>query len=50
MPVFNTAERRDDLLTVPTRALFYLRQEAGKDWVMGGWRCTSGPRTTPGSR
>jgi hypothetical protein len=42
MPVFNTAERRDDMLTVPTHAQFFLRQDAGKDWSIGGWRITSG--------
>jgi len=42
VPVFNPAERRDDMLTVPTRALLYLRREGGTTWKIGGWRITSG--------
>jgi hypothetical protein len=41
VPVFNTAERRDDMLTVPTHAMFYLRRD-GSTWKIGGWRITSG--------
>ncbi|WP_157413014.1 hypothetical protein [Aeromicrobium sp. Root236] len=42
VPVFNPAERRDDMLTVPTHALLYLRQDGGQAWKIGGWRITSG--------
>ena len=41
VPVWNTAKRRDDMLTVPTHAMFYLRQDGGT-WKVGGWRITSG--------
>ncbi|KAA1394401.1 hypothetical protein [Aeromicrobium ginsengisoli] len=41
VPVFNPAERRDDMLTVPTHAMFFLRKE-GSSWKVGGWRITSG--------
>lgn len=41
IPVFNPAERRDDMLTVPTRATFFLRHD-GTTWRIGGWRITSG--------
>jgi hypothetical protein len=42
VPVFNTAERRDDMLTVPTRATFFMRRDNGSAWKIGGWRITSG--------
>lgn len=42
VPVFNTAERRDDMLTVPTHATFFLRRDGGTAWKIGGWRITSG--------
>ncbi|KQV75552.1 hypothetical protein ASC61_11355 [Aeromicrobium sp. Root344] len=41
VPVFNPAERRDDMLTVPTHAMFFLRKE-GSSWKVGGWQLTSG--------
>ncbi len=42
MPVFNTAERRDDMLTIPTHARFFLRPGKGSAWKISGWRITSG--------
>jgi len=42
MPVFNPGKKRDDMLTVPTHATFYLRQ-SGTHWKIGGWTITSGP-------
>lgn len=42
IPVFNTAERRDDMLTIPTHAMFFLRRDSGSAWKIGGWRITSG--------
>lgn len=42
IPVFNTAQRRDDMLTVPSRATFYLRRDGGSAWKIGGWRISSG--------
>jgi hypothetical protein len=42
IPVFNTAERRDDMLTIPTHAMFFLRRDGGSAWKIGGWRITSG--------
>lgn len=42
IPVFNTAERRDDMLTVPTHAMFFLRRDSGSTWKVGGWQITSG--------
>ena len=41
VPVFNTTERRDDMMTVPTHARFFLRRDSGK-WEIGGWQITSG--------
>ncbi|WP_162891313.1 hypothetical protein [Aeromicrobium sp. A1-2] len=41
VPVFNSSARRDDMLTVPTRAVFILRRE-GKAWKLGGWDIHSG--------
>lgn len=43
VPVFNTAKRRDDMLTVPTDATLFLRRDDGKTWKVGGWRITGGP-------
>jgi hypothetical protein len=42
VPVFNTAKRRHDMLTVPTHATFFLRRDNGRSWKVGGWRITSG--------
>ena len=42
IPVFNAAERRDDMLTIPTHAQFFLRRDNGSAWKIGGWRITSG--------
>ena len=42
IPVFNTAKRRDDMLTVPTHAMFFLRRDTGTAWKVGGWRIDSG--------
>ena len=42
VPVFNPAQRRDDMLTVPTHAMFFLRQAKGATWKVGGWRIDSG--------
>jgi hypothetical protein len=42
IPVFNTTERRDDMLTIPTHAQFFLRRANGSAWKIGGWRITSG--------
>ena len=42
VPVFNTAKRRDDMLTVPTHATFFLRRDDGSTWKIGGWQITSG--------
>lgn len=42
VPVFNTAKRRDDMLTIPTHAMFYLRRDKGTAWKIGGWRLDSG--------
>lgn len=42
IPVFNTAERRDDMLTVPTHAMFFLRRDNGSTWKVGGWTIASG--------
>ncbi len=42
IPVFNTAERRDDMLTIPTHARFFLRRDNGSAWKIGGWRITGG--------
>ena len=41
VPVFNPAEQRDDMLTVPTHAMFFLRKE-GSSWKIGGWRFAGG--------
>lgn len=45
VPVFNTARRRDDMLTVPTTARLVLREQ-GEDWVIGGWDLTGGATST----
>ena len=42
MPVFNTAKGRDDMLTIPTHAMFFLRRDQGTAWKIGGWRIDSG--------
>lgn len=42
IPVFNTASRRHDMLTVPTHATFFLRPGGGTKWKIGGWDITSG--------
>ena len=42
IPVFNATERRHDMLTIPTHAMFFLRQAKGATWKVGGWRIDSG--------
>ncbi|MGA8851856.1 MAG: hypothetical protein WB508_09060 [Aeromicrobium sp.] len=41
IPVFATEAGRDDMLTIPTTATFFLRDEMGR-WVIGGWTIDSG--------
>ncbi|NRQ48337.1 hypothetical protein [Aeromicrobium stalagmiti] len=36
VPVFDTDDDTDDMMTVPTSASLFLRQE-GSDWRIGGW-------------
>lgn len=40
VPVFNTAEKRADMLTVATSATYLLRQGGGK-WAIGAWTVTT---------
>lgn len=42
MPVFNPAEKRADMLTVPTTSTFFLRHEGGTTWKVGGWNIHTG--------
>lgn len=42
VPVFNDSKSRDDMLTVPTHALFYLRRSGPKSWKIGGWNIDTG--------
>jgi hypothetical protein len=42
VPVFNPSARRDDMMTVPTHAKFFLRSGPGQSWKIGGWTITSG--------
>lgn len=44
VPVFDTSARRHDMLTVPTRALFYVRLEEST-WKIGGWDIHDGKRS-----
>lgn len=46
VPVFNTAEKRDDMLTVATSATYLLRHGGGsptstKNWAIGAWTVTT---------
>jgi hypothetical protein len=41
MPVWSTAQRRDAMMTVPTRATFVLRGD-GAAWRIGGWTISRG--------
>ena len=44
VPVFNPETRRDEMLTAPTRATFFLRQAGKGSWKIGGWtEITNGP-------
>lgn len=41
VPVFNTAEERDDMLTVATTATYLLRHGGGTKWAIGAWTVTT---------
>lgn len=41
VPVFNTAARRDDMLTVSTSATYLLRHGGGTTWRIGAWTVTT---------
>ncbi len=40
-PVFNTAQKRDDMLTVATSATYLLRHGGGTRWAIGAWTVTT---------
>lgn len=44
MPVFNTAQKRDDMLTIATKATYHLRHGGGTKWSIGGWTVTTNTR------
>lgn len=41
VPVFNSAKKRDDMLTVATSATYFLRHGGGSKWSVGGWTVTT---------
>ncbi|MDR7086027.1 hypothetical protein J2X11_000866 [Aeromicrobium panaciterrae] len=41
VPVFNTAKKRDEMLTVATSATYFLRHGGGTAWSIGGWTVTT---------
>ncbi len=41
IPVFNTAAKRDDMLTVATSATYFLRHGGGTKWSIGAWTVTT---------
>lgn len=41
VPVFNTAEKRHDMLTVATSATYLLRHGGGTKWAIGAWTVTT---------
>lgn len=41
VPVFNTAAKRDDMLTVATSATYLLRHGSGTQWAIGAWTVTT---------
>lgn len=43
IPVYDTGERRDDMLTVPTEAAFFLSLHDMKSWRIDGWTITRRP-------
>jgi len=44
IPVFNISTSRDDMLTVPTSAEFFLRHEEGS-WAIAGWTIHDRPNS-----
>ena len=40
-PVFNTVEKRDDVLKVATTATYYLRHRSGTQWSIDSWTVTT---------
>lgn len=41
VPVFNTTDKRDDMLTVATSATYLLRHGGGTAWAIGAWTVTT---------
>lgn len=42
LPVYDRANKRDAMMTVPTQATFLLRHDGGTDWLINGWTITRG--------